>query len=273
MSEIGDLKRGLEAAREAIESLDTDLAAGRLTAEQHASRRAEREREAGRLFVDLRRAQRAAHESEAPPAPRASAPAAAATSGVAWLRNPLALGAIGVLIVVVGVLAGILAARWNAPPPAGGGAPAVTAPPSAGMAPMELAALRQAAARPDAPPEALLQLAHVELDAGRLGEAQRIYERVLARDPRNAEAITHTGAVAYQEGRLDVALAKVEEALRIDPRYIHALWDRVQYLQAKRDPPGTVRAAEAFLKVVPDGPDADSVKKILAEAQRQVGAR
>ena len=80
------------------------------------------------------------------------------------------------------------------------------------------------------------------------------------------------GGVLYQEGRVDEALAKVEEALRIDPRYIHAHWDRTQYLfYGKRDFAAAVKAAEAFLEVVPQGPDADNVRKLMAEARQQAG--
>ena len=84
------------------------------------------------------------------------------------------------------------------------------------------------------------------------------------------EAITHLGAVAYQEGRVDEALAKVEEALRIDPGYIHAHWDRTQYLfYGKRDFPGVVKAGEAFLRVLPKGADADNVRRLMGEARAQ----
>jgi tetratricopeptide (TPR) repeat protein len=137
---------------------------------------------------------------------------------------------------------------------------------------IELQALRQVAAREDAPTPSLLQLAHVALDQGRLDEAQRVYQRVLGREPRNVEAITHIGGVLFQQGRVDEALAKVEEALRLDPRYIHAHWDRTQYLfYGKRDFAATIKAAEAFLEVVPQGPDADSVRQLMA-ASRQRGA-
>ncbi|HET8532937.1 MAG TPA: tetratricopeptide repeat protein, partial [Methylomirabilota bacterium] len=180
----------------------------------------------------------------------------------------------GVLLLVAGVGAGMAGARWLGGRP-GGGAP-VTAPvastgrPSVLMGEIELRALRQAAAREDTPIPGLLQLAHVALDQGRLAEARDVYGRVLARKPRNAEAITHLGAVAYQEGRVDEALAKVEEALRIDPGYIHAHWDRTQYLfYGKRDFPGTVKAAEAFLQVLPNGPDADNVRRLMGEPRAQ----
>jgi len=269
MSRIRDIKRQLEMASEAIEALDADLAAGRLGVEEHGRQRAEREREAGRLFVGLRRGQRetGGHRAGQQPAQAGPRPA--------WFRSPLAMGAASVLLVVVGVGAGVGVGRWftgaqEAAAPAPALSPAPAGDPSALMTEIELRALRQVAAREDAPIQSLLQLAHVALDKGRLDEARLVYERVLAREPRNVEAITHLGGVLFQEGRVDEALAKVEAALRVDPRYVHAHWDRTQYLfYGKRDFPAAVKAAQAFLAVVPQGPDADSVRKLMAEAQQQ----
>lgn len=270
MSRIKEVKRQLEAVSEAIEALDADLAADRLDAAEHERRRAEREREAGRLYVSLRRAQREAHELRAEPA-------AASPPRSGWFRHPLALAAGAVLLVVVGVGGGMTVGRWSgggqgAGAPAGATSAAPTGDPSAVISGIELQALRQAAAREGAPIPALLQLAHLDLDQGRLDEARRLYERVLAREPRNVEAITHIGGVLFHEGRVDDALAKVEEALRLDPRYIHAHWDRTQYLfNGKRDFAAAIKAAEAFLEVVPQGPDADNVRKLLTEARQQAG--
>ena len=269
MSRIRDIKRQLEMASEAIEALDADLAAGRLGVEEHGRQRAEREREAGRLFVSLRRGQRetGGHRAGQQPAQAGPRPA--------WFRSPLAMGAAAVLLVVVGVGAGVGVGRWftgaqEAAAPAPAPSPAPAGDPSALMTEIELQALRQVAAREDAPIQSLLQLAHVALDRGRLDEARLVYERVLAREPRNVEAITHLGGVLFQEGRVDEALAKVEAALRLDPWYVHAHWDRTQYLfYGKRDFPAAVTAARAFLAVVPQGPDADSVRKLMAEAQQQ----
>jgi tetratricopeptide (TPR) repeat protein len=269
MSRIRQIKSELEAVTEAVEALDAQLAAGRLGGDEHRRRRAEHEREAGRLFVSLRRAQREAEGR------RTEQPAVTAGRRAGWLQSAPVIVAAGVLLLVVGVGAGMLGVRWLGGHQ-GGGAPVVTPAASSGSGPsvlmgdIELRALRQAAAREDTPIPSLLQLAHGALDQGRLAEARDVYGRVLAREPRNAEAITHLGAVAYQEGRVDEALAKVEEALRIDPRYIHAHWDRTQYLfHGKRDFPGTVKAAEAFLRVLPDGPDADNVRRLMGEARAQ----
>jgi tetratricopeptide (TPR) repeat protein len=266
-----DIRHRLEMAAEAIEALDAELAAGQLGVEEHGRRRAEREREAGRLFVSLRTSQRetgehTAGQQQTPAEPRPS-----------WFRSPLAIVVASVLLIAVGVGAGVGIGRWvggarEAALPAPAPSPAPTGDPSALMTDIELRALRQVAAREDAPTQSLLQLAHVALDKGRLDEARQIYERVLAREPRNVEAITHLGGVLFQEGRVDDALAKVEAALRIDPRYVHAHWDRTQYLfYGKQDFPAAVNAARAFLVVVPEGPDADSVRKLMAEAQQKEG--
>jgi tetratricopeptide (TPR) repeat protein len=269
MSRIKEIKRRLEATVEAIEALDADLAAGRLDRDEHRRRQAEHEREGGRLFVSLRRAQRDAEGR------RTGQPVAPAERRAGWLPSPPVIVAIGLLLLVAGVGAGVLGVRWLGGRP-GVGAPVAAPPapsgsgPSALMSDIELGALRLAAAREDAPIPSLLQLAHVALDQGRLDEARRVYERVLAREARNVEAITHLGAVLYQEGRVDEALLKVEEALRIDPSYIHAHWDRTQYLfHGKRDFPAAVKAAEAFLQVVPNGPDAESVRKLMGEARER----
>lgn len=275
-----EIKRELEAAYEAIEAADADLAAGRIGAEEHERRRAEREREVGRLFVSLRRAQREAAQREAEERPPGPPPAQAEPR----FRSSMVMVAGAVALALIGVGAGVLLGRRDA----GTSAPRVASAPSTapGTAPstapggelgtvmpeIELQALRTEAARDDAPIPVVLQFAHAALDRGRLDEARRAYERVLAREPRNAEAIDHVGAVLYQEGRIDEALGRVEEALRIEPGYIHALWDRTQYLfSAKRDYPAAVKAAEAFLKVVPDGPDAEKIRTLMAEARRQPG--
>lgn len=267
MSRIKEIKGRLEATVGAVEALDADLAAGRLDRDEHHRRQVGHEREAGRLLVSLRRAQREANGR------RTEQPPTRMERRAGWLHSPPVIVAAGVLLLVVGVAAGMLGVRWAGGRQVGGASLATPAAPSGSgpsvlMGDIELGALRQAAGREDASIPSLLQLAHGALDQGRLAEARDVYGRVLAREPRNAEAITHLGAVAYQEGRVDEALAKVEEALRIDPGYIHAHWDRTQYLfYGKRDFPGVVRAGEAFLRVLPQGADADNVRRLMAEAQ------
>jgi tetratricopeptide (TPR) repeat protein len=193
----------------------------------------------------------------------------------AWTLSPPAIVAAGCALLVAGVGGGVAVGRWleevrRAAAPVTRPAATAGAGQAALMSRIDLGAFRQAAGSEDAPTPTQLEVAHGALDQGRLDEARSIYQRVLARDPRNVEAITHLGAVLYQDGHVDEALAKVEEALRIDPAYIHAHWDRTQYLfYGKRDFSAAVKAAEAFLQVLPNGPDADSVRGLMGEARAQ----
>lgn len=282
MSSLKEIKRQLDTAARALATLDAELAAGRVSAEEHARQRAERERDIGRLYLTLRELQSNTRHGTAEPA-RSELPPASLT----WWRHPAILASAAAMILIAGAGVGVVLTRWSAEParPVTGSSVPFTLPPGVGtspppgtsaasMSPIELQALRLATTRDDAPIDSLLRLAHIDLDAGRLDMARALYDRVLTRDPKNAEAITHQGSILYQEGRLDEALAKVETALGIDPSYIHAHWDRVQYLfHGKRDFSATVKAGEAFLKVVPEGPDADNVRRIIAEARQNTGTR
>jgi tetratricopeptide (TPR) repeat protein len=285
LSGIRQTKRDLDTAVAGLEALDRALAEGRMTADEHARQRAERERAIGRLFLALRAARQGARpdadDERGTHAGRRRARdevdeerAGRRAPGDAAPRSTVVIVTAAVLLLAAGIGGGVAVGRWlNASPrgSAPGGAAATSgAAPSTVMSEIELQALRQAAARDDAPVPSLLQFAHVALDQDRVAEARQVYERVLLREPRNVEAITHIGGVLFKEGRVDEALAKVEEALRLDPQYVHALWDRVQYLHyGKRDFPAAVKAADAFLRVVPDGPDAENIRSLAAEARRE----
>ena len=275
MSVAKDLRRQLDAAWHAVEAVDADHAAGRIGDDEHARQRADKEREIGRLFVSLRRAQVARVEQEDRRRPAADDDDVAPT---AWYRRPVVLIPGALLVLVAGIGGGVAVTKWLMPETRGAASTTsmpTSAPPAdtAGSAitETELQALRSAAMRADAPMPSLLELGHVLLDRGRVAEARDVYQKALGREPRNAEAVTHMGAVLYHEGRLDEALAKLDEALRIDPRYIHAHWDRTQYLfHAKRDYAAAIKAAEAFIEASGPGPDAENMKKLIAEARQQI---
>jgi len=191
------------------------------------------------------------------------------------LRSPLALTLGAGLLVVLGVSVGLIlgsstskeglaAPRQAAAVSAAAGTPAISA---------ELEMLRKGVEREDAPSKKLLAFAHLALDEGQLPAAIWAYKRVLAREPRNVEAITHMGLILYQGKHLDEALARIEEAIRLDPKYAHAYWDRANLLlTGKKDYAAAQKALGAFLALVPSGPDADRARAMLAEARRQLVA-
>jgi tetratricopeptide (TPR) repeat protein len=192
----------------------------------------------------------------------------------AWLRSPLALVGGAGLLVVLGLGLGLILALNTA----GGRSPVPPRTAVAGGAVQtrpvspELEALRREVESEAASSTTLLRFAHLALDEGQLPAAIWAYKRVLAREPRNVEAVTHIGLILAQGAHFDEALTRLEEAIGIAPGYAHAHWDRASILfSSKKDYAAAQKALEAFLALVPTGVDADRARAMLAEARRQAG--
>jgi len=250
-------RRRLEAVRAALQALDADLAAGRITAADHAARKASHERRAAALRRRLRDS-----EAGAEPASEGPRPDSARNRRIAVLAL---VGA--ALVLALGLALGQMLGR---PAPkdatgasgAGGGQAAAVSP--------RLDALRREVETGNPPLDRLLAYGHLALDEDQLTSAMWAYRRVLEREPGNAEALTHMGMILYRQGEVDQALARIDESLATDPRYAHALWDRAHVLlDGKRDYPAAARAFEAFLEVMPTGEDADRARQMLGEAKRR----
>jgi Tfp pilus assembly protein PilF len=67
--------------------------------------------------------------------------------------------------------------------------------------------------RQDSTIQAMVQQALRHHQAGRLAEAERMYQQVLAIDPRHADALHLLGMVAYQTGRHDAAVELIRKAI------------------------------------------------------------
>ena len=267
MSGIDELRRQLEAALESIRELDGDLATGRLSATDHAALKAWSERQAAALLRRVREAEARATGLR----PRGKEPAGTGRRASGRALG-LTLGAFG--LVVVGLTAGVIlgrtfvdgrgrtAERPLAPSEAGGEASAA------------LERVRKEVESDAAPTPKLLAFAHLALDEGQVPAALWAYKRVLEREPKNVEAITHLGVILYRGQHVDQALARVDEAIALDPRYLHARWDRANILlYGKKDYEAAERAIKDFLALVPTGEDADRARAMLAEARERGRAR
>ena len=58
--------------------------------------------------------------------------------------------------------------------------------------------------------------------AGRLDDARRLYERILAAEPDNASVWHFLGVLQHQSGNSDLGLASITRALDLDPHYADA---------------------------------------------------
>ena len=185
--------------------------------------------------------------------------------------RPIVVAAAAVVIVAVGAGIGVMLSRAAQAPPSGARPAATAAPAMPDVRPLspQLEALAREIEREDAPTPKILEFAHLALDQQDFALAISAYKRVLARDPKNPEALTHLGLILYKANHLDQALARIDEALRNDPKYAHAHWDRAQILyESKKDLGEAAKSLEAFLKLMPEGQDSDRARTLLAEIRR-----
>jgi regulator of sirC expression with transglutaminase-like and TPR domain len=191
----------------------------------------------------------------------------------AKLSSPGGIAAAAILLVGVGIAAGVVLGRRAAAPPGTlHTAPAASWMHGTASTSLDLQALAREIEREDAPTQALLDFAHLALDQQQFVLAIQTYKRVLARDPKNPAALTHVAHVLYRANHVDQALARLDEALSIDPNYAHAHWDRAHILyETKKDLAGAAKSFEAFLARIPTGPDADRARSLLAEIRRGGG--
>jgi cytochrome c-type biogenesis protein CcmH/NrfG len=195
-------------------------------------------------------------------------------NSLGWIRVSVGFAIAAAALVVIGVGAGVVLGR-RAPQPSAGAGPAVRAVPGMPGGPAmsaELQSLARETQGEEAPTQKLLEFAHLALDQQHFGLAVPAYKRVLARDPKNAEALTHMGLILYSANHIDQALERIDQALRIDPKYAHAHWDRAYILyETKKDLGGAAKSLEAFLALIPQGQDTDRARALLAEIRRSGG--
>lgn len=253
----------------ALRELEFDHEAGHLSDPDYQTLRERYETRAAALITDLD-ALGGPVERERPEPGRAPAAPQPASSRLPWTRQPVALVAGAVVLVIFGVVIGINAGRYTerdqsfTPPgsrlPVPGPPPSPVGPPMARLEPGK-----------PIPPEMLagmLQAARQSLFDGRYSEAIAAYQAVLKRDAKNVDAMTHLGLIVALGGHADTALETFSKALDIDPKYAPAYLYRGQVLyEQKHDYAGAVRSWEQFMSLVPKGEDRDRVAALVQEAR------
>lgn len=186
------------------------------------------------------------------------------------------------LFLLVGLLAGFLVgylaheAMAGAQPPRMA-AGAVAADPHAGLeAPQaggqmaDLNRLRDILEREPGNREALLTLANMNFDIGAWARAQELYERYLALDPGNPDALTDLGICLRSQGQLDAALARFQEARRIAPDHWQSLYNEVVVHAFDRQ---DFAAAEPLLaELRARAGNSPEVERLVAEVERRKSA-
>ena len=270
-----ELEEEKVALYRALRELQFDHDAGHLSDADYDGLRERYETRAAALLTELD----ALGPAPAPREPVAPAPAPA-LAATPWTRQPAAMAAGAVLLVVFGVVIGINASRFTEPDqtvtPPGARLPVPGAGPDAGGSPVGPPNVRLEPGKP-IPPEMLagmLQAARQSLFDGNYSQAIAAYQAVLKRDAKNVDALTHMGLIVAIGGHADVALETIDKALAIDPRSPPAYLYRGQVLfEQKQDYAGAVKAWESFLKLVPRGEDHDRVVALVETAKSKKQTR
>lgn len=92
--------------------------------------------------------------------------------------------------------------------------------------------------------------------AGRLDEAKRRYEQILAADPGNASAWHFLGVLQHQLGSSDVAVESVTRALDLDPHYADACNNLGNIYRETNQYDAALRAYERAVEIAPRHADA-----------------
>jgi tetratricopeptide (TPR) repeat protein len=110
-------------------------------------------------------------------------------------------------------------------------------------------------------------------DAGRYAEAIPYYQQAFALDSKNANLSTDLGTALWYSGRPDEALAQYRKSLAADPKHAQTFFNMgIVRLEGKQDPMGAIEAWSDLLVKNPGYPEADKVKRLMAEAQQKVVA-
>jgi cytochrome c-type biogenesis protein CcmH/NrfF len=123
-------------------------------------------------------------------------------------------------------------------------------------------------------PSANLARARALVGEGKVADAIKVYDDVIAADPRNAEALAYRGWLVRLAGKqaddptlVDKGLAFVERAVAADPRYPDARFFKGMILfEDKRDPAAAVPEFRAFLGSNPPPEMVPMVEDVLRRA-------
>lgn len=119
--------------------------------------------------------------------------------------------------------------------------------------------------------EALLDIGFLYVKEKQYAKARGYYLRASQTAPKNLEARTHLGTVAYFLGDVDEALHHYDQVLALDPNYTVALFEMGAVLRfGKDDLQGAVDTWERFLELDPEAREAENIRNLVDQTKAQI---
>jgi cytochrome c-type biogenesis protein CcmH/NrfG len=113
---------------------------------------------------------------------------------------------------------------------------------------------------------ALIDLGNAYFDGNRYEQAIDAYKKALALDPKNADVHTDLGIMYRAVKNSDEAIKEFKEAAKINPTHKNSRFNLGIVLQMdKKDISGAASAWEDFLRVDPEGKQADMARAMLSQ--------
>jgi cytochrome c-type biogenesis protein CcmH/NrfG len=190
------------------------------------------------------------------------------TSGTVW-------AVIAIACLVLGIAVGYVISG-----PHGNQQPIVVSPatqpaagvPTAALDERQLQILRDVVAKDPKNLQAVTQLGNMLYDAGRYSEAVPPYQQAFALDPRNVNLSTDLGTALWYSGRADEAIAQYEKSLAIDPNHAQTLFNRgIVFHDGKQDLPQAIQSWERLLASNPNYPERAKVEQLIEQTKQKVG--
>jgi Tfp pilus assembly protein PilF len=109
----------------------------------------------------------------------------------------------------------------------------------------------------------------VHLDAGRLADARHAFEQAIAANAESSQGHAGLAMVAIRQGDRKTAIARWERAVALQPSNFDALYDLSVHLAQDGQMAAAKRYMEQFVRTAPRGQYGKDIDK-LAEALRRM---
>jgi predicted O-linked N-acetylglucosamine transferase (SPINDLY family) len=117
--------------------------------------------------------------------------------------------------------------------------------------------------------DSLLDLAMQHHQAGRAGEAEKVYSQILAQDPNDADALHLLGVLEFQTGRASLSVQHISRAVEIDPEIAEFRYNLALALEGSGETNLAIEALQKCLELRPDFSEAaNALALALAQQNR-----